>query len=352
MKIIISNENENAHYFIRIGFAKALSACGHDVRIWDLRKKSVFDAFDEHPDMDILVTQTYNINKAMFKCIEARPWIKVTMKGSDWGIAQDSMDLAKYPILTANQQEVQTILSLHDKVGKPDFIDIHYHQNSVNHTHSEWIKHGIKCVGLMSAADISDYHSGTQKEELKCDIGYVGGYWYYKSHTINQYLIPLCQQTYDYKIKIFGNQSWGVPQYCGVIPTEEVRNLFVSSTICPNISEPHSQVYGHDIVERPFKILSSKGFMITDYVQSMEDNVFFDNVVYAKSPQEFKEKVDFYLKNPEKRIEYIEKGYRCVLENHTYFHRAAQFFNELNLPFEAEKVNQTYLQIKKDLLCR
>lgn len=352
MKILISNENKNAHYYIRTGFAKALSACGHEVLLWDLNAKSVFDAFDEHPDMNILVTQTYNVNNAMYKCIKERPWIKVTMKGSDWGIAQESMDLNRYPVLVANPREIDTILKLHDETGKPDFIDIHYHQSSVEQTHSKWIDKGIKCVGLMSGADISDYHGGKVKEELKCDIGYIGGYWPYKSHTLNSYLIPLCQPQYNYKIKIFGNQSWGVPQYCGMLPTAEAKNLFTSATICPNISEPHSQVYGHDIVERPFKLLSAGAFMITDYVKSMQDNVFGNDVVYATSPEDFKEKIDFYLRNPEKRLDYISRGYDNVMNNHTYFHRAIQFFNELDLPHEAEKVKQVYTKIQQDIKCK
>lgn len=347
MKVIITNESETAHYYIRLGFARALQACGHEVLIWDLRAKSPFDAFSEHPDVDILVTQTYNVNRAMYKCLLERPWIKVTMKGSDWGDAQNGMDLQKYPVLVANQQEIKTILDLHQQTGKPDFIDIHYHQSSVEETHTNWIKNGIKCVGLMSGADLSDYCNGVERPELKCDIGYVGGYWPYKSHTINQYLIPLCQPKYDYNIKIFGNQSWGVPQYCGLIPTSEVRNLFRSATICPNISEPHSQVYGHDIVERPFKILSSKGFMITDYVRSMKENVFGDDVVYAESPQDFKDKIDFFLKNKDKREQYLKSGYENVINNHTYFHRAAQFFTELGLAHEANKCLTVYNDIRK-----
>ena len=348
MRILISNDSDFAHKYIREGFAKALSACGHEVIIWDIRKKSAFDMFDEFSP-DIFVGQTYNTDRGVVKCIEERPWMFVTMKGSDWGIAQEEMDLNKFPILVANNNEIKTILDLKEKTGKPDFIDIHYHQSSVNLTHSKWIDNGIKCVGLMSAADISDYHNGQYDERLSCDIGYVGGYWPYKSHSINQYLIPLCHPKENYHIKIFGNQPWGVPQYCGFIQTEHVKNLFVSAKICPNISEPHSQVYGHDIVERPFKLLSSKAFMITDYVKSMKDNVFGDDVVYAENPSDFKNKINYYLKNEDKRQEMVEKGYNNVMNNHTYFHRVAQFFTELNLNQEAQKCLDIYNQYKGTL---
>lgn len=348
MKILISNDSDFAHKYIREGFGKALSACGHDVVIWDIRKKSAFDMFDEFSP-DIFVGQTYNVDKAVFKCIEERPWMSVAMKGSDWGVAQDEMDLNKFPVLVANQREVETILELKRRTGKPDFIDIHYHQSSVELTHSKWINNGIKCVGLMSAADISDYHDGKRDERLVCDIGYVGGYWPYKSHTINSYLIPLCHPKEKYNIKIFGNQPWGVPQYCGFIQTKDVKNLFVSAKICPNISEPHSQVYGHDVVERPFKLLSSKAFMITDSVKSMKDNVFGNDVIYAESPEDFKTKIDYYLTHEDERLEMIEKGYNNVMNNHTYFHRAVQFFNELGFKQEADKCLDLYNKYKETL---
>jgi len=348
MKIVISNDQEFAHYYIRLGFARALSACGHNVIIWDIRKKSAFDMFDENPDIDILITQTYNIDDGIIKCLKERPYVKVTAKGSDWGVAQNNMDLKKYPILVANRKEIDKILSLHDEIGKPDFIDIHYTQSSVNETHSGWIKNGIKCVGLLSAADISEYINGIEVNELCCDIGFVGGYWGYKAESFDKWLIPLCQPSNNYKIKIFGNQPWPVPQYCGFIPNNHVRNLFKSAKICPNISEPHSREYGHDIIERPFKILSSKGFLITDYVKSMYDEVFKDKVVYASTPEEFKEKIDFYLKNNDARNEMIKIGYEHVINNHTYFHRAYQFFNELNMPEEANKCMVIYSNIRKD----
>lgn len=346
MKIIITNESETAHFYIRLGFARALAACGHEPILWDLRVKSAFDVFDEHPDMDILVTQTYNVNSALYKCIKSKPWIKVTMKGSDWGIAQQEMDLNKYPILVANQNEIETIIKLYQETGKPDFIDIHYPQKYANRTHSYWVDNGIKVVGLMSGADISDYHGGQFDKNLECDIGYVGGYWKYKSHTINKYLIPLTQ--YDYRMKVFGNQSWGIPQYCGFIQNEKVKDLFASAKVCPNISEPHSQEYGNDIVERPFKLLSCKSCVVSDYVEGMEE-VFRDGLVMAKTPQEFKEKIDYFLKNEDKRIEQAQKGYDIVMNEHTYFHRAAQFFNELNMPNEAQNCLNKYNEILKEI---
>ena len=80
----------------------------------------------------------------------------------------------------------------------------------------------------------------------------------------------------------------------------------------------------------------------------MYDEVFKDKVVYASTPEEFKEKIDFYLKNNDARNEMIKIGYEHVINNHTYFHRAYQFFNELNMPEEANKCMVIYSNIRKD----
>lgn len=348
MRILIANDGPYAHKYIRLGLARAFSACGHETVIWELGQKSAFDMFDEFQP-EIFYCPTYHFNEDIVKCLLERPYIRVAGKAGDWGIAQKDMDLKEYPILVATQKEIDTVLKLKEETGKPDFVDIHYHQTSVNLTHSYWIDNGIKAVGLLSAADISDYINGQKRPELECDIAFVGGYWPYKSKTLNKWLIPLCHPKENYNIKIFGNQPWGVPQYCGFINTPDMRDLFVSAKICPTISEPHSQVYGHDIIERPFKLLSCKAFAISDYVKSMEEHVFKDNLIYAKTPEEFREKIDYFLKNPDERDDYINRGYNHVINNHTYFHRVAQFFTELGLPYEAINCLKTYERIKEQI---
>jgi spore maturation protein CgeB len=66
--------------------------------------------------------------------------------------------------------------------------------------------------------------------------------------------------------------------------------------------------------------------------------MFGDGVVIANSPQDFKEKVDYYLKNPIEAAEIKEKGYWIVKENHTNYHRAAQIMSLLGYESEAQKI--------------
>ena len=340
MKIMISNDGPHAHFYIRLGWAKVFNELGHEVVFWDIERKPAFDAFDEF-DPDIFIGQTYNLTKSVVKCISERPDMKVVMRASDWGDMQNEIDFKRFPVLVAREDEKTLVKELKEKTGKPDFVYNHYHDKWMSQTHNNWSSEGINVVSMLHGADVFDYIDSEFEDSLKSDVSFIGGYWDYKAKSIDKYLIPLCHPVGKYNVKIFGNQGWPVVQYLGFLPNESVKNVFRSATISPNISEPHSQEFGYDIIERPFKVLISKGFCISDYVQSMAEDVFKDGeVLYAKSPQDFLDLIDHYIKNPEEREEHIEKGYNCVLNNHTYFHRVSTIFENLDLEKEKMKCDR------------
>ena len=343
MKILISNDGPHAHYYIRMSWARVFSAMGHQVEIWQQDQKPAFDMFDEF-EPDLFMGQTYNLDEALFKCIKQRPHMKVVMRASDWGDIQKDIDLKKYPILVAQEKEKKLLEKLKEETGKPDFVHNHYHDNWIKTTHNKWEDIGIKPVSLIHAADIFEFYLRPATDILKCDIGFVGGYWPYKAINLDKYLVSLCHPVGKYNIKIFGSSDWPVVQYLGRIVSENVGALFASATISPNISEPHSQDFGYDIIERPFKILMSGGFCISDYVESMANDEFTNNeIVFAKTPEEFKTLIGYYIEHPEKRIQHMEAGYNSVVQNHTYFHRMAKVFSELEMDSEADKCMKTMM---------
>jgi len=340
MKILISSDGPHAHYYIRQAWGKVLSSMGHQVSLWDINTKSVFDAFDEF-EPDVFMGQTYNVTEGLVKCIKERPHLKVAMRASDWGEFQDNIDLDKYPILVAQEKEKKLLERLKKETGKPDFVHNHYTQGWIDVTHNSWQDElGIKPVSLIHAADLYDFHPKPRLSVLDCDIAFVGGYWPYKAERLDPYIISLCHPVGDYNIKIFGS-NWPVAQSHGIIATDNMPSLFASAKVCLNVSEPHSQDFGYDIIERPFKILSSGGFCISDYVESMANEVFTNNeIVFAKTPKEFKQLIDYYINNPNERLSYMQSGYQCVIENHTYFERVKTILLELGLSNEAEKCEQ------------
>lgn len=347
MRILIADDSQGstAHYFIRLGLARGFAAGGHDVRIWQLGTKSALDWFDEFKP-DILYTQTYNIDKGLIRALEEYPNCKVFMKAADWSPFSDTLDLNKYPVLTASPKELKMVEELRRRTGKPDFVDIHYHYSRIEQTHSYWRdKLGIPIKSVMPAADIIDYVGGKVIPEFQSDICFIGGKWGYKSRCIDSWLLPLCDASLNLNIKIFGNKPWGIPQYCGNLDNIYVKHAFASAKVCPNVSEPHAQDFGYELNERVFKLLSNKCTVVSDYTESLAVDLFPSQIEYGKTPAEFKEKI-LAIINGELAID-VENGYKEVMSKHTYIHRAAEIFEYLGLNEEATNLLNAYSQLRE-----
>ena len=329
MKILICNDGKHAHYYQRMAWANAFQNSGIETAFWNHHEVPAFDVFDGF-EPDVFLGQSYNLTPEILKCIYERPHLKVGLRAGDWGGFTNSIDFSRYNILTCTPREREVLKKLKDETGQPEFVHIHYTPEAIQHTHNYFEqKLGIRAVSLMMCADTAAYSNAQFDPSLECDIGFVGGFWPYKGQVIEPYLFPLLHPIGKYRVKIFGNQPWKVNQYCGNIEDDQVKNLFASAKICPNLSEPHAQRYGFDVNERIFKILYAGGFCITDNVKGYQ-TTFQDGIVTADSPSDFKEKVDYYLKHPEEREKISAKGRKIVTENHTSINRIKQILREFN----------------------
>ncbi len=334
-KIIIQNDGPGAHMHERLGLARVLAYCGHNVAFWDIAAKPAFDIFSE-VEPDIFLGQSYNLSRPVMKCILARPKLQVILKLGDWGEFYDDKDEAwhhEYPILMATEED-KTNVHILQEAGNFQFGFIHYHPYRTAETHGHWTKNDVGVISLMNAADIFEYTNGSYMDELACDCSMVGGSWSYKSRTIDRYVIPLCNPHTNLNVKIFGKSDWGISQYCGPLPTGMAKNLFRSTIVNLNIHEQHSQDFGFDLNERTFKVLIAKGFMVSDYVEGLRE-LYGDDLVMAKTPTDYMEQVMYFIQNPEKRHAYINKGYTTTLNNHTYFDRCLSIFDKLGLDTES-----------------
>lgn len=346
MKILIANDGKHAHYYQRIAWANAFKACGFDVGFWEINEHSAYDVFDTF-DPDLFLGQSYNLNEATINCIKERPHLKVGLRAGDWGDQTQEIDYNKFSILTwhnsLNMKDRAAIERLQLETGQIHFVHIHYPENAIKVTHNNFESIGLKPVSLMMCADTFEYGNAEFDQKLKCDIGFVGGFWPYKGQVIQPYLFPLLHPVGKYRTKIFGNQPWPVNQYCGLIDDADVKNLFKSAKICPNLSEPHAQAYGFDVNERIFKILYAGGFCISDNVEAYK--MFGDGIVIADSPKDFREKVEYHLNTDEGRMlmpEIMYKGQKIVKENHTGFHRAATIMEAFGYSDIANGILKSY----------
>lgn len=335
MKILICNDGRHAHFFQRVSWANAFKVAGHEVFFWEKQNTSAFDAFDQ-AEPDIFLGQSYNLDEPTVKCIKERPHMRVGLRAGDWGSHEQEVDKSRFNILFCSEQEKRLLEHLKNETGAPDFVHIHYPDWAVRQTHNHFENIGIKAVSLMMCADTTVYGMGEHREELACDIGFIGGYWPYKGIIIDQYLMPLLHPVGKYNVKIFGNQPWPANQYCGMIQDQKAKDLFASAKICPNLSEPHAHEFGFDVNERIFKVLFAGGFCITDNVKGYE--LFGDGIVTADSPSDFQEKIDYYLNHPEEVKEIKDRGYWTVKNAHTNYHRAAEIMDLFGYKDEAKRI--------------
>lgn len=344
MKILCEYTPAGPHY-VRSGWGHAFKTAGHDFRFWVRENKSAFDAFSEF-EPDLFIGTTYGIDRSLEKCIATRPNLRVGLFASAWGPYIDHVDLNEYPIVVATEQEKRTIEALKKSTGRPDFVFIHVTYNYLNPTMGGWKEIGVEPHGILNAADICIYHPAPAKDELKCDVAFVGGYWGYKSKNLNSHILPLCHPDSGINVKIFGNSRWPTHRYLGNISDAAVKHLFNSATVCPNVSEPHSTDLGWDIIERPFKVLAAGGFCVSDFVkEAVEEQcdtgkpIFTgDEIPFCWNQQEFNDVVWHFITHPEDRLPFIKAGQRKVLTSHTYHDRVIQMLTILGMTDEAAGV--------------
>ena len=149
MKVLISNDTEAAHLFDRFAWKKFFEAAGHTCVIWDIRRKSAFDAFYE-VEPDLFVGQLHNIDRATFKCLQKYN-TKVILKAGHWGSIDSVIDVNEYPVLVASDEHKDTARKLKE-INKLDFVFVHYHPNRIESLMGSW-NEICKPIGLMNACD-------------------------------------------------------------------------------------------------------------------------------------------------------------------------------------------------------
>jgi hypothetical protein len=185
-------------------------------------------------------------------------------------------------------------------------------------------------------------------EDFKADITFIGTSLPHKRHFFKEYVFPLGN---IYNLILYG-QDWTVHdkflgftqrfgQYFNMpylksiqkpkLQIKDEPRIYSSSKVSINVHEDHQRKYGGDCNERTFKIPIYGGFEITDNVACIRK--YFEEgveIVIARDKSEWFEKIDFYVRNPDKRIPIIEAGRKRVLQDHTYHNRVKKIIEIYN----------------------
>jgi len=181
-----------------------------------------------------------------------------------------------------------------------------YKSNNLNVIKSQW------------AANPKYYHP--MPSTKKYDVTFVGQKYRPRGEII-EYLrrnfIP---------IEAFG-KGWG-----NYVPFEEIISIFSNSKINLNISASSSDVKIKQIKGRVFEIPMCGGFLLTDYVDKLEN--YFDigkEIVCYEDKRDLANKITYYLKNEKEREKIAMNGYHASLERHSWYSRFRDIFKNLDL---------------------
>lgn len=323
---------------IYFGYKHAFTDLGHEFRpvTADDNFKKVIEEYK--PDILITGLNPYNLKFLDLEVIkkERKRGLKVFVNIPFWHSPFSKLRLSEFSGLDQNKEYVNLI-----KNG--EFGDVYYNICEKDDPRMDGFE---KATGkiyntILLAADKTILFPDFD-EKFKADISFIGTYLPGKKKFIDEQVFPLSK---NYDLKLYG-QDWTafdkyqnfihkVGQYFNVpylkkfkkpaLQIEDERRIYSSSLISINIHEDYQKEFGGDCNERTFKVPLCGGFEITDDVACIR-KYFEDNkeMIIAKNKEDWFSKIEYYMKNPEKRIPIIEAGKKRVLKDHTYHNRVNQ----------------------------
>lgn len=193
---------------------------------------------------------------------------------------------------------------------------------------------GVTSHFLPMAVDTTNYYP--MENERDIDLLFVGRLYDHRVELFTK-LINLHK---DKNLQIYGNYlHWKMPQryinyyFKGYnkyfknqfVQPNELNELYSKSKIALNIHHNQSK---NGCNPRTFEILATNTFQLVDenpYIKEVFGEPGYLET-YTNEKDMF-EKIDYYLKHPEERKKRADKGYRFVVEQHTFDNRIDRIIN-------------------------
>lgn len=328
MNVLITNSKSGAFFEIANGWRNALISSGHKVELWD-NDDRVWDVMK--PDLFIGCSGWKKNFQHLIKKYNTKLAIHVNPFTNGQIRAQDG------PTINETSLNIAWVVS-----NRPDAVFGYALQDDMDKYWYLWKdKYGFKLIGMANAADVVRYKPIQPSPEFECDVGWVGGYWPYKSKNIDKYLIPVIRK---FKSMWYG---WSGPPglYKGKINGEGVLKIFNSAKICPTVVEPHTTQYGIDVPERIFKVSACGAMVISDPFYGSDK--YYSNAIIAKDPQDYFELCRKYIEASwAERRERARRMMEETLDRHTYYHRLSNLLSVFGFIKESEGLINVAKQIK------
>jgi spore maturation protein CgeB len=322
---------------IHNGYRNALRELGHEVRLLtaDDDFKETVKAF--RPDLFITASHFYYrrfvdnafLNECRANGLFVLVWLDPWRTGLSAARINESGGIEQ-------NREVRGLIE-RDKLGDAYLLGIEHGDERMEGFERET---GAAYHTVPLAADHTLIYPETS-EAYRADVSFIGTYLPQKREFFRSRVFPL---GHKYRLRLYG-QDWtllsrakGWAQKAGQLfnipglrslqkpslALEDERRIYASSHVSINIHEDYQRRYGGDCNERTFKIPLAGGLEVTDDVACIRKYFKPDEMVIAANTSDWFEKIDYYVRNPDRRAAIIEAGGRRVLAEHTYVHRVRQ----------------------------
>jgi len=322
------------------GYRNAIKSMGHSFDLITASTQNQQDFLDDYkPDMIFM-----SLNRYCLKYIDLNALDNVKHKGAKifvniplWKSPMNKVRINEAFSLCEDKRMLDLIIK--DKIG-----DFYYNICEQGDARMEGFEKvtGNKYYTIPLAADDTVIYPEFDNK-FEADISFIGTYLPEKKAFFNERVFPLNK---DYNLKLYG-QDWTFTdrmlgwvqrggQYFNLpylksfikpkLGLDDERKIYNSSTISINVHEEYQRRFGGDCNERTFKIPLAGGFEITDDVACIRK--YFkeaEEIVIAHNKDDWFDKVNYYMKNPDKRNAIIEAGKVRVKAEHTYKHRVQKF---------------------------
>lgn len=323
------------------GYKHAFEDLGHNFRTLtpDSNYYELFEKFK--PDIFITSLGPLNLKFLDLDLVskQKKRGMKVFVNVPFWHTPFSKLRINETLGLSSNKEYIKLI-----KSGK--FGDVYYNVCEQNDPRMDGFEKitGYKYETILLAADKTiNFHEYLDK--YKSDISFIGTLLPGKVNFFQNQVYPLKNK---YNVKLYG-QDWTyferitgfiqkVGQYFNIpiiksikkpkLELEDERKIYSSSIISINVHEDYQRKFGLECNERTFKIPLCGGFEISDNVACIRKYLRDGKeIVIAKDKDDWFDKIDYYMKNQNKRLPIIEAGRKKVLNEHTYHNRVNQMIH-------------------------
>ena len=341
LKILYHLPNPDTIYAgrtIYYGFKHAFEDLGHEFKTLTPNsiQKQLFEEYKPDLFMTSMGPLTFKyLDLSLIKKQKSKG-MKVSVNTPFWKSPMSKFRINEAPSISQRKDYVRLIRS-------GTYGDIYYNNCEQGDLRMEGFEKatGYEHHTVLLAAD-KTIATPQNNERFKADISFIGTLLPGKKKFIEECVLPLRKK---YVLRLYGadwtfydralNFGNKVGQYLNIpllrsfkkpqLSLKDERSIYRASTISLNIHEDYQKQFEGDINERTFKIPISGGFEIVDNVSSLK-KYFKDgeDIIIAKNKKDWFEKIEYYLKNPDRRLPIIEAGKNKVMQHHTYNNRVQQ----------------------------